>query len=366
MAPGIAREKNAMPDIEAISWERYRENLRERARIAGIPLTGTFELTPLCNFRCRMCYVRLDPGQVAAGGGLHSAQEWLDVARQAQEMGLYRVTLTGGEPLTRPDFREIYEGLQDQGLLVSVLSNASLIDDNVIELFRRRPPTNMRFTLYGASNETYERLCGMPGGFDLVMRSLRRLSDAGIGYSLAFTETTENIGELDEAQRVADSLGVALSVSTTLVPSVRGATSEADELRVPLVERPDFCDYDPEADVPEGVVAPLGPNDAFAMCGPYRSGFFLQWNGDLEVCSFMSWCHSRPFELGFRAAWDDLLEKLASVTVPEKCLSCGMTRFCSACPGVRFAETGRPDGIPQRLCDNAREWMYRARMAHGK
>ena len=107
-------------------------------------------------------------------------------------------------------------------------------------------------------------------------------------------------------------------------------------------------------------------NDAFAMCGPYRSGFFLQWNGDLEVCSFMSWCHSRPFELGFRAAWDDLLEKLASVTVPEKCLSCGMTRFCSACPGVRFAETGRPDGIPQRLCDNAREWMYRARMAHGK
>ena len=159
---------------------------------------------------------------------------------------------------------------------------------------------------------------------------------------------------------------MALSVATTLVPAVRGATNEADELRVPLAERPDFCDYDPDVDVPEGVVAPLGPNDAFAMCGPYRSGFFLQWNGDLEVCSFMSWCHSRPFEHGFRAAWDDLLEKLASVTVPEKCLSCGMTRFCSACPGVRFAETGRPDGIPQRLCDNAREWMYRARMAHGK
>ena len=62
---------------------------------------------------------------------------------------------------------------------------------------------------------------------------------------------------------------------------------------------------------------------------------------------------------------DDMLEKLASVTVPEKCLSCGMTRFCSACPGVRYAETGRPDGIPRRLCDNAREWMFRARMAHG-
>ena len=348
-----------MPDIETISWERYREIQRQRARAEGIPLMGTFELTPLCNFRCRMCYVRLTPEQVAEGGGLHPAEEWLDVARQAQEMGLYRVTLTGGEPLTRPDFREIYEELADMGLLMGILSNASLINDEVIDLFRRRPPTSMRFTLYGTNNETYERLCGVPGGFDLVMRSLRRLSDAGIGYSLAFTETTENIGELDEAQRVAESLGVGIAATTSVVNAVRGATNESDELRVPLEERPDFCEYDSEGSVPEGAEERLGPEDAFSMCGPYRNGFFLQWNGDLEVCSFMSWCRARPFEVGFRAAWGELLQKLAAIRVPKKCQSCELHSFCSACPGVRYAETGRPDGIPSYLCDNATKWHHR-------
>ena len=348
------------PDLETISWDRYRETLRERARAAGTPLTGTFELTPLCNFRCRMCYVRLTPEQVARSGGLHPAEEWLDVARGAQEMGLYRVTLTGGEPLLRPDFPQIYEGLTDQGLLVSLLSNASLIDGDVFELLRRRPPTNMRFTLYGTSNETYERLCGVPHGFDLVMRSLRRMSDAGMSYSLAFTETTENIGELDEARRVAESLGVGITAATSLVRAVRGAASEADELRVPLEERPDYCGEDPEEPPAPLLSRPLGERDAFAMCGPYRSGFFLQWNGDLEVCGFMSWCKSRPFEVGFRAAWEDLLERLASIRVPKKCQTCELARFCSACPGIRYTETGRPDGIPERLCENARLWKQRA------
>ena len=348
-----------MGDLDELTWAQYREGLRERARAAGVPLTGTFELTPLCNFRCRMCYVRLSPGQVAERGGLRPAGEWLDVARQARELGLYRVTLTGGEPLSRPDFPQIYEGLADSGLLVSVLSNASLIDVDLLELLRRRPPTSMRFTLYGTSNETYERLCGMSGGFDLVMRSLRRLSAAGVPYSLAFTETTENIGELAEARSVAESLGVGISVATTLVPAVRGAASEADALRVPLEERPDFHECDPDDDAPPALEARLGEHDAFAMCGPYRSGFFLQWNGDMEVCGFMSWCRSRPFEVGFRAAWEDLLKKLASVKVPAKCQTCDLARFCSACPGVRYAETGRPDGIPPRLCENALKWKLR-------
>lgn len=54
-----------------------------------------------------------------------------------------------------------------------MLSNGSLIDEDVVDLFRRRPPGYLRFTLYGASNETYEKLCGVKDGFDRVMWGLR-------------------------------------------------------------------------------------------------------------------------------------------------------------------------------------------------
>lgn len=347
--------------LDEVSWAQYREALRVRARERGVPATGTFELTPLCNLRCRMCYVRLTPEKVDELGGLRSAEEWLDLARQAQELGTYRLTLTGGEVLTRPDFPRILEGLAGRGMLINILSNATLIDEGVVSLLERCRPTGMRFTLYGTSNETYERLCGDPSGFDRVMRTLRLLSSTDLPYSLAFTETTENIGELEEARRVADSLSVGLSVATALVPAVRGAESEANELRVPLEDRPDFVAFEPGVEDCAAMAdgATRGPEDAFAMCGPYRSGFYVDWNGDMEACSYMHWCRCRPFERGFAAAWEEMLGKLARVRLPKRCLECGLARLCSACPGMREAETGRPDGIPERMCANAAAWRRR-------
>ena len=50
-----------------------------------------------------------------------------------------------------------------------VLSNGSLINDDVVALFQELPPTNLRITLYGVSDETYERLCGVRDGFDRVI-----------------------------------------------------------------------------------------------------------------------------------------------------------------------------------------------------
>ena len=264
-------------------------------------------------------------------------------------MGLYRVTLTGGEPLTRPDFREIYEELADMGLLMGILSNASLINDEVIDLFRRRPPTSMRFTLYGTNNETYERLCGVPGGFDLVMRSLRRLSDAGIGYSLAFTETTENIGELDEAQRSQSPSGWGIAATTSVVNAVRGATNESDELRVPSRSARTSANTTLREASPRGAEERLGPEDAFSMCGPYRNGFFLQWNGDLEVCSFMSWCRARPFEVGFRAAWGSSSRS----SLPYGCLrSANRANFTAFVPhALAFVTQRRVDRTASpRIC----------------
>ena len=178
-------------------WEGFSGRMWERARRSCVPITGTFELTPLCNFSCRMCYVRLDKSELPLHGRLHTADEWLSLARQAMEMGTYHITLTGGEALTRPDFEDIYTGLIEMGILTSVLSNASLITEETVRLFQTYQPRKLRFTLYGGSNATYERLCGAPNGFDRVMRSLHLLKEGRVPFSLSFTATKENVNDLD-------------------------------------------------------------------------------------------------------------------------------------------------------------------------
>lgn len=338
-------------------WEGFSGRMWERARRDCVPITGTFELTPLCNFSCRMCYVRLDKSEVPKHGRLRTVDEWLSLARQAMDMGTYHITLTGGEVLTRPDFEEIYTGLIEMGLLVIVLSNASLINEDIVRLFQTYRPRKLRFTLYGASNETYERLCGVSNGFDRVMNSLHMLNDAGIPFSLAFTKTTENIGDTDKVIDIAHSLEVSLAVSENVLPAVRGASSEARELRVPLdipsqVDQLDECEYHGSAF--DGGGARHKDVSVFSHCRSYRTSFFVDWNGHMETCSFMSHSGANPFEMGFEAAWKRMHELQARLLVPQECQKCEAVGACPTCAGSREAETGSPTGVPHRLCEEIR------------
>ncbi|MBQ1933636.1 MAG: radical SAM protein, partial [Clostridia bacterium] len=89
------------------------EYLYRRATAAGVPLSGTFELTPVCNMDCKMCYVRLSAREQQAIGPLADADRWLALGREAMEAGMLYLLLTGGEPFLHPQFREILEGKHD-------------------------------------------------------------------------------------------------------------------------------------------------------------------------------------------------------------------------------------------------------------
>ena len=350
--------------LKDMGWQGYSNHLWLEARKRCIPITGTFELTPLCNFSCRMCYVHLTPERMRERGKLHSADEWLQLAQEAMDAGTYHITLTGGEVLTRPDFAQIYQGMIEMGLTVSVLSNASLIAPQTVELFQTYRPTRLRFTLYGASNETYERLCGVPDGFDRVMRGLSLLKAAGILFSLAFTLTKENAEDLNPVLDIAKTLGVNIAIANGLFPAVRGATSEAASLRVDPDKVP-TPQHEVDNDKPDPLASLLcdeqtemkfrkalgtGP---FATCKSYRTSFFIDWDGTMETCSYMDMGAAHPFEEGFRTAWNKLHATLSALELPAECQSCKARPWCNACPGLRSAEIGSPVAIPRAWCERA-------------
>ena len=138
------------------------EYLHAKASRLHIPLSGTFELTPVCNMNCKMCYVRMSRAEQEAVHPLRTAKEWLELGKTARDRGMLYLLLTGGEPFLRPDFREILSGLHQMGLLITINSNGTLIDENVVEWLKESPPVRINITLYGASDETYERMCGNP------------------------------------------------------------------------------------------------------------------------------------------------------------------------------------------------------------
>ena len=95
-----------------------------KATNAKIPLSGTFELTPLCNLSCRMCYVRKSREEVEASvRPMMDCEQWISLAQELRKKGMLYLLLTGGEPFLWPDFWKLYAELNKMGFLISINSN---------------------------------------------------------------------------------------------------------------------------------------------------------------------------------------------------------------------------------------------------
>ena len=116
------------------------ERLCNTATQKRIPLGGSLELLPLCNMNCDMCYVRLGREEMEQKGRIRSGEEWLELANQMRDAGTLFILLTGGEPLLHPDFRRIYCELKKMGMIVTVNSNGTLIDEEWANFFANIGP----------------------------------------------------------------------------------------------------------------------------------------------------------------------------------------------------------------------------------
>ena len=159
----------------------------EKAFADAIPISGTFELTPRCNFNCRMCYVHLKPEQIPKFGRELKAKEWLRIAEEAKAAGTTWLCITGGEPLMHPEFETIYKELAQMGFFITLQTNASLIQGKAAKLLEDYPPKGVKITLYGASDETYEAVCGVKEGLKKVNAGIQTLKHLEIPVQLVST-----------------------------------------------------------------------------------------------------------------------------------------------------------------------------------
>ena len=132
------------------------QRLVQKANEAKIPITATFELTPVCNLHCDMCYIRMNAAQAEQQGGIKTVEEWLSIAKQLKEQGTLFLLLTGGEPLLYPGFQELYVSLKQMGFVLTLNTNATLITEETARFFQQYPPRFIKVTLYGKNNETYQ------------------------------------------------------------------------------------------------------------------------------------------------------------------------------------------------------------------
>ena len=345
--------------------------LYRKASNMRIPLSGTFELSPVCNFSCRMCYVRKSQREVE----LHSRKmltldDWLIIAREARSAGMLYLLLTGGEPLLWPDFWALYDELVEMGFLISINTNGSLIDKEAIAHFKKKPPHKINITLYGANDDTYERLCGVKGVFSKVDQAIRGLQEAGILVKLNCSLTPENAEDLEWIIAYGKERKTILAVSTYMFPPIR-----RDATKIGINERfqpEDAAKYQLQyfrrqhgeeryrqylQHILEGYTEPLGleegcidPLDGKIRCRAGKASFWVTWDGWLTPCGMMPEPKADIKAQGFHEAWKMLTQLTAELRLSGICDKCSDKEICHPCAAISYAETGTSTGIPAYMC----------------
>lgn len=358
---------------------KISDRLWKKAGIMRIPLTGAFELLPVCNLHCKMCYVRKSMAEVNELGGLLPAEQWLDWARQARDEGMLYPLLTGGEPFLHRDFQEIMGKMLEMGLQVSINSNGTLIDEPMARWLGEHRPTRINITLYGASEKSYENLCGDGGAYNRVRRAVEWLKQYGIPVKFNYSITPENVDDLEGIIAYAKSVDSPIQVATYMFPPVRRdsemvgknhrlSPEEAALARV----KADWLQSEPRwflgqaerfrhfVEPTEEMLAKLAVGKPQEMhCRAGRCSFWIDWQGNIANCGMYSAVKFSLKGRSFAEAWKQVVEETNQVRYCPVCTNCPNFNLCHACIAMVYNECGDHNGRPDYLCQmNAASAKY--------
>lgn len=332
--------------------------LERKARAKGVPLHGTFELTPQCNLNCKMCYVHLNKSQME-GKRLLTVDQWEMLMEQAIHMGMLDATFTGGECLTYPGFDELYLYLFSKGVRTTILTNGLELTEDRIRFFCQFPPKGIQVTLYGSSDDEYEAVTGRRC-FETVIGHIRKLAQTKIPFSIAITPNRFLLSGGEKLVRLANELGFWYTINTNLFrPRTETGRrndnidiSDDEYIKLHLLRRqlkgiqvaPNSCE------LPEP--AQRRRKQKGLLCSAGNSGFHLRWDGCMQPCGSFEGIEADPLKEGFQSAWAKIHAACSEYPLPEECSECAYRNLCPACVMVHLqgAERGHAS---RAVCEKA-------------
>jgi radical SAM protein with 4Fe4S-binding SPASM domain len=333
-------------------------------------LSLDIELTERCDNDCIHCCINLPAGDAAARAREMSTDQVKDILRQAADLGCLQVRLTGGEPLLRPDFEEIYVSARRLGLKVLIYTNARRITPRLADLWAEIPPlVPLEVTVYGMRRDSYEAVSRAPGSFAQFRRGVELLLDRGVPFIVRGALLPPNRGEIREFEAWAATIpAMDGPPGYSMFFDLRNRRDDPEKNRVIESLR-----VSPEEGVAiltrdearfRGEMAEFGQKfmgaagDRLFACGAGRS-VSIDAYGRAQPCMGV-----RDPSLTVDILTSSLAEALERfealrelrVTNPEylrRCARCFLKGLCEQCPAKSWAENGTLDTPVEYLCEVA-------------
>ncbi len=345
--------------IPQLGYGNFSDWMHQRVGNQRIPISGSIEVTQRCNLRCQHCYIPLEK-RASRGMRELSLVELKRIVDEVTDAGCLWLLLTGGEPFLRRDLIDIYIYARRKGLLLSLFTNGTLLNQQIVDYLAEWRPFNIEITLYGATQETYEQVTGIPGSYTRCRRGIDLLLERKLPLGLKTMVMINNCHELDKMKSLAASLGVKFRIDPIINPALDGS-GRPIKFRLQPKAIVDLESSDPERSnllreqFREKKYIPFSDQRMY-LCSAGKQGFHVDAQGRLSAC-ISTRQSSYDLRVGsFKEGWDVFLlqEIIREYSNRIPCLGCELRLVCPQCPALAELEHGDMEKPVEFLCQIAK------------
>ena len=345
------------------------EFLRKKAA-DKTPLSLSVELTARCNNDCRHCYINVPAGDPAAKERELSLAEWERIADMAKDAGVLWCLISGGEPMLRSDFFDLYLMFKRRGFLITLFTNATLMTEEAVAFFKQYPPYKIEVSVYGVTDETYFAVTGKRGYCQRMKEGIERLRAAGLYTCLKTPLIRSNQQEAEAIYEYCRERSSEPFRFDTILHNRIDFDAERNALiaeeRLSHQQVLDLEGLRPErlAALKEACLTskrqlsidPVTGAQPLFRCRAGAESITVDPYGRMRLCAMLA----GP-EFLYDLTKGTLEEALGPfrqriLSMPnenpafEKCRGCRALPLCNWCPGRALLETGRGDAFMPELC----------------
>lgn len=317
--------------------------LYHKAKANLIPLSCLLEIIYKCNLNCIHCYVVKD------GKKELTTKQFFNILDQLKELGTLYLTISGGEPLVRPDFFEIAEYAKKLNFALRIFTNAVLIDAKIADRIKRLKPLAVEVSLYGLE-KTHDEITQVKGSFRRSVNGIKLLKRRGINVLVKCTLLRQNIYQIWDLKKFVEKdlkvkmrgIGGGLTLSPCDDGDIRPLSylPTEEQLRWYMKkEKQLFLKSNKGKRFSFQI-----PNRNSNLCGSGITSINITPYGEVNPCVQVRTKNKITKSRTIKDIWENGREFKILRNTKEKdlkeCLNCEYKKYCFKCAGISYLLTG--------------------------
>jgi len=349
---------------KTFSWRTHKKNW-------GIknPNVCQFELTFKCDLHCKHCYTDCYNKPARLKKELNTKEIKL-ILDKIHKTGAIWLCFTGGDPLTREDFLDIYSYAKDKGFIVTVFTNGYSMSREIAQYFRKRPPFVIEMTLNAVTEDVYEKISQVSGSFAKVTQGIDLILKAKLSLKIKTQVIRDNLEELAKIKKFIEGFGLKSRPSTDLYARLDADVTPCN-LRISSQEvlslsgkaKTDCLNQinaSSKHNKNNKISEPNGRNESgdylFRCAIGGGDGINIDPYGNTFLCNLIRKPAFNLLKLDVKYAQNKLLSLVRGrkFTTGSKCRGCQLREFCLWCPGRAYLEIGNMEAPVDYYCQLAK------------